>query len=31
MKKVDVNGDKADPLWEHVKKERPGLAGMKRV
>ena len=31
MKKVDVNGDSADPLWEHVKKEKPGLAGMKRV
>ncbi|KAI5820223.1 glutathione peroxidase [Pyronema omphalodes] len=31
MKKVEVNGDKADPLWEFVKKERPGLAGMKRV
>ncbi|KAF8251077.1 GSHPx-domain-containing protein [Wilcoxina mikolae CBS 423.85] len=31
MKKVDVNGDAAEPLWEHVKKEKPGLAGMKRV
>jgi len=31
MKKVDVNGDSADPLWEHVKKQKPGLVGMKRI
>ena len=31
MKKVDVNGESADPLWEHVKKEKPGLVGMKRM
>lgn len=31
MKKVDVNGDKADPLWEHIKSEKPGTLGMKRV
>ncbi|KAK8151259.1 glutathione peroxidase-like protein [Phyllosticta citrichinensis] len=29
--KVDVNGDKADPLWEWLKKEYPGLMGLKRV
>jgi glutathione peroxidase len=31
MKKVDVNGEHADPLWEHIKTEKPGLMGMKRV
>lgn len=31
MSKVDVNGDKADPLWDYIKKEKPGLMGMKRV
>ncbi|EKG20929.1 Glutathione peroxidase [Macrophomina phaseolina MS6] len=29
--KVDVNGDKADPVWEWLKKEQPGLMGLKRV
>jgi glutathione peroxidase len=29
--KVDVNGDKASPLWEWLKAEKPGLLGMKRV
>ncbi|KAK7509727.1 glutathione peroxidase-like protein [Phyllosticta citricarpa] len=29
--KVDVNGDKAEPLWEWLKKEYPGLMGLKRV
>ncbi|KAK8209282.1 glutathione peroxidase-like protein [Phyllosticta capitalensis] len=29
--KVDVNGDKADPLFEWLKKEMPGLMGLKRV
>ena len=29
--KVDVNGDGADPLWTWLKKEKPGLLGMKRV
>ena len=31
MGKTDVNGDKADPLFEWMKKEKPGLMGMKRV
>jgi glutathione peroxidase-family protein len=31
MGKVDVNGDKAHPLWEHIKTEKPGLMGMKRI
>ena len=31
LKKVDVNGDKAAPLWEWLKKERPGILGMKRI
>ncbi|KAA8902579.1 glutathione peroxidase-like protein [Sphaerosporella brunnea] len=31
MKKVDVNGAAADPLWEHIKAEKPGLMGMKRI
>lgn len=29
--KVDVNGDKADPVWEWLKSEKPGLMGLKRV
>ncbi len=31
MGKTDVNGDKANPLFEWLKKEQPGLLGMKRV
>jgi len=31
LKKIDVNGDKADPVWEWLKKEQPGLLGMKRI
>ena len=31
LKKIDVNGDKADPLWEWLKQEQPGLMGMKRI
>ncbi|TGZ81662.1 glutathione peroxidase-like protein [Ascodesmis nigricans] len=31
MQKVEVNGDKADPLWEYMKTTKPGLLGMKRV
>ena len=26
-----MNGDKADPLWEWMKNEQPGIMGMKRV
>ncbi|KAF2462217.1 glutathione peroxidase-like protein [Lineolata rhizophorae] len=29
--KTDVNGDKAEPLFEWLKHEQPGLLGMKRV
>jgi glutathione peroxidase-family protein len=31
LKKIDVNGDKAEPLFEWMKKEMPGLMGLKRV
>ncbi|KAF1350651.1 glutathione peroxidase 1 [Delphinella strobiligena] len=29
--KTDVNGDKAEPLFEWLKKEQPGLMGLKRI
>jgi peroxiredoxin len=29
--KIDVNGGKADPLFEWIKGEKPGLFGVKRV
>jgi len=29
--KGDVNGDKAQPVYEWMKKEKPGLLGMKRI
>ncbi|OTA98623.1 hypothetical protein M426DRAFT_49456, partial [Hypoxylon sp. CI-4A] len=29
--KTDVNGDKAEPVFEWLKAEKPGLLGMKRV
>ena len=29
--KIDVNGDNAHPLFEHLKSEAPGLAGSKKV
>jgi glutathione peroxidase len=29
--KIDVNGNNADPLFEWIKTEKPGLFGMKRV
>jgi glutathione peroxidase-family protein len=29
--KVDVNGDKAEPVFEWLKTEKPGLMGLKRV
>jgi len=31
MGKTDVNGDKANPLYEWMKNEQPGLLGMKRI
>lgn len=29
--KVDVNGSNAEPLFEWLKQEKPGLLGLKRV
>jgi glutathione peroxidase-family protein len=29
--KIDVNGEKAEPVYEWMKKEKPGLMGMKRI
>lgn len=29
--KTDVNGEKAEPVFEWLKKEMPGFMGMKRV
>lgn len=29
--KIDVNGDNADPLYEYLKAEKPGLLGSKAV
>ncbi|PQE05295.1 glutathione peroxidase protein [Rutstroemia sp. NJR-2017a BVV2] len=31
MGKTDVNGDKASPLFEWLKKEKPGILGIQRV
>jgi glutathione peroxidase-family protein len=31
MGKTEVNGDHANPLFEWMKKEKPGLMGLKRV
>jgi glutathione peroxidase len=31
MQKTDVNGANANPLWEWMKKEKPGLMGLKVV
>lgn len=31
LAKTDVNGDKAEPVWEWMKTEQPGLLGMKRI
>ncbi|KAI0381734.1 glutathione peroxidase [Hypomontagnella monticulosa] len=31
MGKTDVNGEKAEPLFEWMKNEKPGILGMKRV
>lgn len=31
LQKIDVNGDKAAPLYEWLKGERPGLLGLKRI
>jgi glutathione peroxidase len=29
--KIDVNGDKADPLYDWLKKSKPGIMGLQRV
>jgi glutathione peroxidase len=31
MKKVEVNGGGADPLYQHLKKEKPGLLGSQGI
>ncbi|MEO3712349.1 MULTISPECIES: glutathione peroxidase [Roseateles] len=31
MAKVEVNGEKADPLWQWLKKEKPGLLGTQAI
>lgn len=31
MKKVDVNGNGAEPLWKWLTNEKPGMLGIKRV
>jgi glutathione peroxidase len=30
-KKIDVNGDNADPLWEHLKNQQAGLLGSRGI
>jgi len=29
--KIDVNGNHADPLYEWMKKEKPGMMGLKMI
>lgn len=29
--KTDVNGDKAEPVFEWMKSEKPGVLGLKRI
>lgn len=31
MAKIEVNGDGADPLYKHLKKEKPGLLGSQGI
>jgi peroxiredoxin len=31
LAKTDVNGDKAEEVWEWMKKEQPGVMGLKRI
>lgn len=31
MKKVDVNGENADPLWDHLKAQQAGLLGSRGI
>ena len=30
-KKIDVNGDNADPLWDHLKSKQAGLLGSRAI
>ncbi|KAI7406169.1 hypothetical protein KC336_g10930, partial [Hortaea werneckii] len=29
--KTDVNGDKVEPVWEWMKKSKPGIMGLQRI
>jgi glutathione peroxidase-family protein len=29
--KTEVNGDNPEPVWEWMKKEKPGLMGLQRI
>ena len=29
--KIDVNGDNADPVFQWLKKEKPGIMGLQRI
>lgn len=31
MGKTNVNGDKAEPVWEWMKNEKPGVLGIRRI
>ncbi len=31
MQKIDVNGDNADPFWEHLKSKQAGLLGSRKI
>ncbi|KAK3684805.1 thioredoxin-like protein [Podospora appendiculata] len=31
LHKIDVNGDNADPVYQWLKEEKPGLLGLKRI
>ncbi|OLY83296.1 Glutathione peroxidase 2 [Smittium mucronatum] len=31
MEKIEVNGDKASPIYTYLKAEKPGLLGLKRI
>lgn len=31
MAKIEVNGEGADPLYKHLKKEKPGLMGLQSI
>lgn len=31
MQKIEVNGDNADPFWEHLKSKQAGLLGSRKI